>query len=174
MANTLSDLMVNTLASPYRGNDIHLQMARQRNDRAILTFTGLESVGHIFPIVRMSGDVNIVGVQMGHTALGTVLTASIGIFPETNWALADGIAIDNAFYVDGFDVSSASPRVLDRLGQGSAPAGIPPASGQPIYIDAGDTLATRKRAYDIALTIETSGTPLSGSMVIFMKYVAGD
>ena len=172
MANTASDLMANILASPAVLNDVSVSRGRTRTERAVLTVAGTESALHIFPIARLPGSAHIMGMRVSNGAMGTTFTVDIGIFPETDWSAGDGTPIDADFYADGADLALASTLLVEVLGTGVV--GEAPAAGQAIFLDAGDTKDTAAGAYDIALTIATTGTPLADSIVVMIDYTMGD
>lgn len=117
-------------------------------------------------LVRLPSSARIFDILAAHDALGTTLTFDIGI--GTNDDAGDPVAVDADILVDGYDAAAAQIGWLTILGLGNTD---PENIAKPLWELAGASADTR-REYVIYLTAVTSGTPLVGSLAIWIKWTS--
>jgi len=120
----------------------------------------------IIVLCRLPSYANIIELKVASDALGTTLTADIGIY-ETTGVVADVDAFGTAV------VFSAATPLTDYRFEAAGAAGTPSnrdAAGKAIWELLGLTVDPNKQ-YDIALTVVTSTTPAAGTIAYDIRYV---
>ena len=116
-------------------------------------------VGDIIVLARLPSYANITELKIASDDLGTTLTVDIGIY-EINGAVADADVFST-----GVDLAAAATNLTDYRYE----VANRDTAGKALWEMLALTVDPNK-AYDIALTVATSGTPAAGTIAYEIRY----
>lgn len=173
MANTLSDILGNALASPSVPNDVRIDHGNLRVKVAEVAVAAADNDGHIYPLARFKATDRIIQAYLTNTAITSGTAYDLGVFAAGNWNDADQSAIDADCLFDGQSMATARDIWTNLIGAGTNA----PNAGEfadPLWSQAG--VAAEPEAgtrYDVALTGATVGSA-AGTIQVAFLYVTGD
>lgn len=174
MANTLNDIFTNNLATRREWNSVGVHGATVLCDVSTTTVAAADAAGRLYPLFRLPAQARILSLIPSNTADAGLTDCNVGVYPKTDWSLADGTTILADILCDGENLSAASfasAGPTSRLGKGTN--GLAEnLYMKPLWQVAG-VAADPGPGVEYDIVMQSVGDPAGCTMIWVITYTAG-